>query len=159
VCETPARPEISVDRAGRLRTVKQEKRVAQAVDRAAPPDPEVAAQPTRRRFTAQYKLRVLKEAEALRESGQIGELLRKEGLYSSHLRNWRAQRDAGALVSLGQKRGRRRKPRDMEKERLEKEIARLHGENQQLRAINEIQKKISQLLGIPLETPERDGSI
>lgn len=118
------------------------------------PDPEVDAKPKRRRFTAEHKQRILKEAEAARDAGQVGELLRREGLYSSHLTKWRAQRDAGALAALGRKRGRKAKPRDLEKERLEQENARLRRENLQLRAINEIQKKVSELLGIPLTEPE-----
>lgn len=121
------------------------------------PDPEVDAKPARRRFTARYKLRILTEADAAREAGQIGELLRREGLYSSHLSAWRAQREAGALAALGRKRGRKTKLRDREKERLRQENARLRREVQQLRAINEIQKKVSELLGIPLDAPDRSG--
>jgi len=121
------------------------------------PDPEVDAKPARRRFTATYKLRILTEADAAREAGQVGELLRREGLYSSHLSAWRAQREAGALAALGRKRGRKAKLRDREKERLRQENARLRREVQQLRAINEIQKKVSELLGIPLDAPDRSG--
>ena len=128
-----------------------------AIEAEKRPDPEVDAKPARRRFTAAYKLRILTEADAAREAGQVGELLRREGLYSSHLTTWRAQREAGALAALGQKRGRKAKVRDREKERLEQENVRLHRENQQLRAINEIQKKVSELLGIPLDAPERSG--
>lgn len=123
------------------------------------PDPEVDAKPKRRQFTAKYKLDILKEVEACREEGDIGAVLRREGLYSSHLTTWRRQRDAGALRGLGKKRGRKAKPRDKEKERLQRENARLQRENQQLRAINEIQKKVSALLGIPLNAPEDDGSV
>ena len=125
----------------------------------AVPDPEVDAKPKRRRFPAKYKLDILKEVEACREEGEIGAVLRREGLYSSHLTTWRRQRDDGALRGLGKKRGRKAKPRDKEKERLQRENARLQRENQQLRAINEIQKKVSALLGIPLNTPEDDGSV
>jgi len=129
----------------------------QSIEAEKRPDPEVDAKPARRRFTAAYKLRILTEAEAARETGQVGELLRREGLYSSHLTTWRAQRDAGALAALGKKRGRKARQRDLEKERLEKECAQLRRENQQLRAINEIQKKVSELLGIPLDAPQRSG--
>lgn len=122
------------------------------------PDPEVDARPSRRQFSAAYKLRILQEADAAREAGQVGELLRREGLYSSHLTSWRAQRDAGALSALGQKRGRKTKPRDVEKQQMKQENARLRQEVQQLRAINEIQKKVSELLGIPLQAPENGGN-
>lgn len=123
------------------------------------PDPEVDAKPKRRRFSAKYKLDILKEVNACREEGEIGAVLRREGLYSSHLTTWRRQRDEGALRGLGQKRGRKGKPRDTEKEQLQRENARLQRENQQLRAINEIQKKVSELLGIPLNIPEHDGCV
>jgi len=75
-------------------------------DGRVPPDPEVPERANRRRFTAEYKLAILKEADAASEPGQIGALLRREGLYSSHLVDWRRQRDAGALDALGKKRGR-----------------------------------------------------
>lgn len=69
---------------------------------------EVLARPQRRRFTAEYKLRILKEADGCKEDGQIGQLLRREGLYSSHLSKWRTQRDEGALSNIqSKKRGRR----------------------------------------------------
>ncbi len=123
------------------------------------PSPEVDAKPKRRRFSAKYKLRILKEADACRAEGQIGALLRREGLYSSHLTTWRKQQDTGALRELGKKRGRKAKRRDPEKIRLQRENARLLRENQQLRAINEIQKKVSSLLGIPLNTPGDDENV
>src|SRR5216684_7995526 len=67
-------------------------------ERAADPDPEVAAKPQRRRFTAEYRLRILKQADACKKPGELGALLRREGLYSSHLITWRQQRARGALV-------------------------------------------------------------
>jgi len=138
--------------------VKKEESEMQTMRTEQRPDPEVDAMPKRRRFTAKYKLRVLQEVDKAREAGQIGSVLRREGLFSSHLTTWRAQRDSGALTALGQKRGRKAKPLDLEKEQLQKENARLRREVQQLRAINEIQKKVSELLGIPQETPESDGN-
>lgn len=120
------------------------------------PDPEVDAKPQRRRFTAKYKLRILKEVDACHEPGQIGALLRREGLYSSNLSKWRQQQEAGALRELGKKRGRKAKPQNTELARLRRENARLLRENQQLLAINEIQKKVSNLLGIPLNSPDDD---
>ncbi len=71
-----------------------------AVLRADVPEVEVVAKATRRRFTAEYKLRVLREAEACTEPGAIGALLRREGLYSSNLTTWRAQRERGELLGL-----------------------------------------------------------
>src|SRR6266540_462575 len=81
-----------------------------AAGRAAPvgvADPELVERPARRRFSAEYKLRVLREAEACTRPGEVGALLRREGLYTSHLSAWRKQRDAGALEALGRPRGRR----------------------------------------------------
>jgi transposase-like protein len=122
------------------------------------PDPEVDAKPSRRTFTAQYKLRILKEADACTGDGQIGALLRREGLYSSHLSKWREQREAGSLRELGKKRGRRPTKRDREKEKLERRCARLERENEQLKMINEIQKKVAGILGIPLSSPDSDDN-
>ena len=121
------------------------------------PEPEVDARPTRRIFSAKYKLEILKEADACEVQGEIGSLLRREGLYSSHLTDWRKQRDVGALQELGRKRGPKGKLRDREKERLQRECVLLRREVEQLRAINEIQKKVSNLLGIPLATPDAPG--
>src|SRR5436305_2751112 len=71
------------------------------------PDPELVERAQRRRFTAEYKLRILRQAEACTRPGEIGALLRREGLYTSHLTAWRKQRDAGALEALDRKRGRK----------------------------------------------------
>jgi transposase len=117
----------------------------------SPPDPEVDSKPTRRRFTAAYKLKLLEEADGCSE-GQLGALLRREGLYSSHLSTWRRQRAEGALQALGKKRGRKAKPRDKEKEQLARENARLRRKLEQAEKIIEIQKKVSALL----EAAERD---
>src|SRR5688572_7170902 len=75
---------------------------------AGSPDPELAERPTRRRYTADYKLAIVREADTCTQSGQIGALLRREGLYSSHLVEWRRARDAGALEALDRPRGRRK---------------------------------------------------
>ena len=87
----------------------------QGIDRArvaaeGMPDPELVERPRRRRFSAEYKLRILREADACSRPGEVGALLRREGLYTSHLTAWRKQRDAGALEALDRKRG--RKPTD-----------------------------------------------
>ena len=129
---------------------------------AAPPDPEVPAKAARRRFTAEYKLRVLTLVDACNEPGCLGKLLRREGLYASNLNTWRSQRDRGVLSALApKKRGRKESVRDplhAENEKLRKENERLSSRLRQAEIIIDIQKKISQILGIPLATPENGGS-
>src|SRR3954454_19582739 len=83
------------------------------------PDPELVERPKRRRFTAKYKLEILEKADACTRPGEVGELLRREGLYTSHLTYWRKQRKTGALKELGKPRG--RKPAD----RRERELTEL----------------------------------
>ena len=115
------------------------------------PDPEVRAKARRRRFSAKYKLEVLSEAERCREPGDVGKLLRREGLYSSHLSKWRNQREAGALAALtAKKRGRKPRPVDPQAQRvveLERENTRLRGQLEKAQTIIEVQKKLSELLG------------
>lgn len=129
---------------------------------AAVPDPEVPAKPTRRRFTAEYKLRVLREAERQSEPGAIGALLRREGLYSTHLSAWRRQRDRGALEALRVRRqGRQPDPAGGLRQRiaeLEAETARLEERLRQAEAIITAQKKLSEILGLPGTTPARRES-
>jgi len=128
----------------------------------AAPDPEVTAKAKRRRFSAEYKLRVLREADALAESGGVGELLRREGLYSSHLSTWRRERERGELEGLAaKKRGRKADPDRalaQENERLTRENARLERRLAQAEAIIDVQKKVSSILGIRLKGPEGDES-
>ena len=116
----------------------------------------------RRRFTAEYKLRVLREADRSAEFGQLGELLRREGLYSSHLNTWRRQRDEGTLAGLTPKRRGRKANPDApliaENERLKRETQRLTAKLRQAETIIEIQKKLSEILGIPLPPPDSNGS-
>jgi transposase len=112
------------------------------------PDPELVERPKRRRFTAEYKLRVLREADACSESGEVGALLRREGLYSSHLSSWRRQRDDGALEGLARKRG--RKPADPRERRiaaLERRAERAEAELEKARKVIEVQGNVSALLG------------
>ena len=127
-----------------------------------PPDPEVMEKKPRRRFTAQYKLRILREADACTQSGQIGALLRREGLYSSCLTKWRKQREEGQLDALSpKKRGRKQSPKNPLAERvvgLEKENRRLEHKLKQARTIIEVQKKISEILGIHQPDQDIDGS-
>jgi transposase-like protein len=117
----------------------------------------------RRRFTAEYKLRILREADRASESGQLGALLRREGLYSSHLSTWRQQRDARTLAGLAPKR-RGPKPHPdapliAENERLKRENQRLAAKLRQAEAIIEVQKKLSEVLGIPLPRPDSNGNV
>ena len=124
-----------------------------AHDRA--PNPEVLAKPKRRRFTAAYKARIVEEAQRCTESGQIGALLRREGLYSSALTQWRRQYQAGALGALkDDKRGRKRTrdAREHELERLQRDNERLNKKLRQAELIIEIQKKVAGMLGNPIET-------
>jgi len=108
-------------------------------------DPEVAPRAKRRIYAASYKLRILQEADRCDQSGQIGALLRREGLYSSHLNTWRRQRAAGELQALsGKKRG--RKARDAEVAALRKENQRLRAQLEQAELIIAAQKKLSQAL-------------
>jgi transposase len=126
-----------------------------AVGRAASagvPDPELVEQPKRRRFTAEYKLQVLREADACSRPGQIGELLRREGLYSSLLSEWRKQRDAGSLQALSRPRG--RKPadrRDAQIDGLRRRAERAENELAKARRVIEVQGNVSALLGELLE--------
>ena len=117
---------------------------------------EVLDRATRRRFSASYKLRIVQEAERCAESGELGSLLRREGLYSSHLTAWRRQYREGALSGLDGKRGRKVK-RSSEERRiaeLERENARLRRHLKRAETIIEVQKKASEILGIPLEDPD-----
>jgi transposase-like protein len=119
-----------------------------------PPDPEVVEKAKRRAFSAEYKLGILREADSCTASGEIGALLRREGLYSSNLTDWRRQRERGELEALSPKqRGRKQKPADPMNARLaqvEKENARLMRRLEQAETIIEVQKKVAALLGNPL---------
>ncbi len=121
---------------------------------------EVQEKPERRRFTAQYKLRILAETDRCTEVGQVGELLRREGLYSSLLSMWRKQREEGVLAGLTPKRrGRKAKPKNP----LAEEMARLRRENERLKTklrqaelVIDVQKKVSEMLDIPLNRPDSE---
>ncbi|MCA1678421.1 MAG: IS3 family transposase [Actinobacteria bacterium] len=122
------------------------------------PDPELAERPRRRRFTAEYKLRVLREAEASTRKGEIGAMLRREGLYTSHLTAWRKQRDAGALVGLApRKRGPRGpSPQQVENEALRSRLDRAEAELETARRVIEVQGKRLSALGGSAGVQERD---
>jgi len=123
------------------------------------PDPEVTEQAKRRRFTAEYKLRILREADACKRDGDLGALLRREGLYSSHLATWRRQRDDVAKAGLkARKRGPKAKAVDPRVKRLEREIVRLRRRLEEAETIIDFQKKLSKLLGIPLKPHDSDGN-
>ena len=119
-------------------------------------DPEVAAKPKRRQFTAEYRLRILEEADRCTEPGAVGQLLRREGLYSSHLTAWRKARRNGALRGLAsQKRGAKpkaRNPLEPKVRQLEAEVARLEGELHKVYTILDVQEKVAGLLGFSLES-------
>ena len=127
-----------------------------------PPNPEVVADAKRRRFTMEYKLRILKEADAAKEtSGGVGALLRREGLYSSHLTTWRQERDAAVRQALTPKtRGPKPKldPQQEELQRLRRDNARLTDALSKAELIIEVQKKVGSLLGwnLPKTNPEEN---
>ena len=118
---------------------------------AGVPDPEVSEQAKRRRFKAEYKLQIVREADACKGDGDVAALLRREGLYSSHLSSWRRQRDEVAKAAMtSRKRGRKAKAEDPRVKELERENARLQRRLARVDTMLEIQKKTSGLLGIPL---------
>ncbi len=122
----------------------------------APPDPEVAAKPRRRQFTAAYRLRILEEADRCTTSGEVGQLLRREGLYSSHLSNWRKAQREGSLAALApKKRGAKakaRNPLEPKVRELESKVARLEKELHKAQTILDVQEKVAGLLGFDLES-------
>ena len=119
------------------------------------PDPEVVAQAKRRRFTAEYKQRILAAVDQAKGSSGIGALLRREGLYSSLLSTWRRERDTAALQALApQKRGpkSKRDPVAEENQQLRRETLRLTEELRKAEIVIDIQKKVATLLGRPILT-------
>lgn len=134
-------------------------------DQGAEPAPRPSVQPSevverasRRRFSAEYKLRILREAASAKSRGEVGALLRREGLYSSHLTMWRAQAERGELAGLKPKRRGPKAtpvdPRDKRIVELEREVAKLARRAERAEALVEVQKKVSLLLGIALPTDE-----
>ena len=120
------------------------------------PETEVKPKATRRRFSAEYKRRILREAAACTKPGELGALLRREGLYSSHLSNWKAQAERGELAGLKPK---KRGPKTPERNPLEKRVRELERENAKLRkrvhraeGLVEVQKKVAELFGETLPT-------
>ena len=127
------------------------------------PPTEVTPRAKRRTFSAKYKLRILEQADACTEPGEIGALLRREGLYSSNLTTWRRQREQGQLQGLTPK---KRGPKKAEHDEMAQELAKLRREKARLEdrlekaeTIIEVQKKLYTLLGLPPEEiPEETGS-
>ena len=127
----------------------------------ASPDPEVAPRAQRRRFSAAYKLRIVEEANGCSKPGEIGALLRREGLYSSHLVEWRRARDQGQLDALASK---RRGPKPDPDRALKRRNAQLERENARLRkkletaeTILEVQGNVSRLLGLTMPKSGSDS--
>ncbi len=123
------------------------------------PDPELVQSAVRRRFTAAYKLRIVQEADACSEPGEVGALLRREGLYSSHLTKWRKQREDGAVRELGRPRG--RKPtdqRDREIAELRVRAERAEADLEKARRVIAIQGNVSALLEQMLGTESAQRS-
>ena len=117
------------------------------------PDPEVSEKPTRRRYSAEYKLKVLQQAEKCTKRGELGALLRREGIYSSHLNTWQKQREEGTLHGLApKKRGRKSIPKNPladELQQLRRENEKLKHKLQQAETIIDVQKKLCGILGMP----------
>jgi transposase len=132
-----------------------------AVSGADVPGVEVMAKATRRRFTAEYKLKILREAEGCTQPGAIGALLRREGLYFSNLRTWREQlRRLGELGLTPKKRGPAAQPKHplaSKMAALEREMTRLKARAERAEALVELQKKVSEILGIELRRNGEKG--
>lgn len=148
---------------GRLRAAAEpaEERSDEGGSAAAtrPPDPEVPAKPRRRQFTAAYRLRILEEADRCQSPGEVGRLLRREGLYSSHLAHWRKARREGAQAALTpRKRGAKpkaRNPLEPKVRELEAQVQRLESELERARTILDVQEKVAGLLGLRLDGERR----
>ncbi len=128
--------------------MKNQNKIA-ALPQREPVDPEVPAKPKRRTFTAAYKLRILEEVDAA-SAGEVGLILRREGLYSSRLTEWRRARETGALSALSQKRGRKpkeRHPLDRKVRELEREVSRLRENLRKAEVVIDVQGKLAGLLG------------
>jgi transposase len=124
------------------------------------PDPEVNARPTPRKYTKEYKARILREVEQLRH-GEVGPFLRQEGLYTSHITDWRKQRDQALEKWLAPQRpGPKPEPANAladELAKVKRENALLERKLKRAETIIEVQKKISEILSIPLNPPASDA--
>jgi transposase-like protein len=121
------------------------------------PDTEVVEKAKRRQYTAEYKLRILHEVEACKGTGEIGALLRREGLYSSLISKWREQCDRGSLEGLAaHKRGPKADFQAVEFAKLQRENERLRKRLERAELIIDVQKKVAQMLGVPVEEHDLD---
>ena len=156
----PAAERREAERSEGDRSAAVGKTVAPEPPAPSRPDPEVVADAKRRTFTAEYKQRILAEADAaVTQSGSMGALLRREGLYSSHLVTWRRERQAGVLKGLTpHKRGpkSKRNPQEEEIQKLRRENQRLTEELRKAEIVIDVQKKVGALLGwsLPQADPE-----
>jgi transposase-like protein len=161
--KVPASFPAALPSAGRREDERSETDRRAADGKAEPvshPNPEVAAQATRRRFTAEYKQRILAEADRAKNSGGVGALLRREGLYSSLLSTWRREREAGVRQALTpQKRGpkSRRDPVQEENQKLHRDNLRLTEQLRKAEIVIDVQKKVAALLGWPIATPDPES--
>jgi transposase len=154
----PAAERREAERSEATRSAAAGQTVAPEPPTPSRPDPEVVASAKRRTFTADYKLRILAEADAAAQPGAIGALLRRESLYSSHLVIWRRERQAGILKGLTpHKRGpkSKRNPQEEEMQKLRRENQRLTEELRKAEIVIDVQKKVGALLGWPL--PKADS--
>ena len=120
--------------------------------RGAASNPEVLARATRRQFTAKYKAEIVRRADACKKPGEIGALLRREGLYASQLASWRKQIRQGGTAALSQRRGPAPRPKPSAREiELERKTRKLEKQLAKAEAIIAFQKKVHELLGIPLK--------
>jgi len=131
--------------------------MSQTIHSPASPDPEVLEKPRRRVFSNAYKLRILQETEQAAEFGQVGAILRREGLYYSHLKNWRRQKENGELVA---KKDARKIVKNHDKiiHQLQDENRKLRKELKHAQAVIDVQKKFSNLLEISLSSNETNDS-
>jgi transposase-like protein len=121
------------------------------------PNTEVVAKAKRKRFTAAEKLRILREVDACQGTGEVGALLRREGIYSSYLTTWRRQRERGELDGLApHKRGPKPNPEAIELAKLRRENARLQERLRRAELIIDVQKKVARMLGETIESPDLD---
>jgi len=129
--------------------------MSSTVNSVVAPEVEVVARATRRRFTVEYKRQIVREADGCKTPGAVGALLRREGLYSSHLTTWRVARERGELAGAPRKRGPVRRvadPRDKKLAEQAREITRWQKRAERAEALVELQKQIAALLGTPLTT-------
>ena len=117
------------------------------------PDPQVTQRAARRRFTAADKLRILAEADACNQPGQLGALLRREGLYSSTLASFRKQRDEGKLGRDPNQLRQQHRDKEAARQRDQRKIVHLEAENKKLKILLDLQKKVAELIGLPQEFP------